>query len=291
MSVPVTARCSWTQSAGNELSQLVPTLLSDDDVFVKPDLDDVVNENLAVLFSNNDVPPPPCELHFEIVPRFKIAALTLVCSAPKVELFLGPLQEYYETIYGICLEEDDDEVPIRPYRYDMEIDRSGIAVINLKLLTSANEICVYGAILHVAPNPNGITTQLQRPVDLQKVQELLQKDGTGDRKSKAEERGEKLQQFMSLMKGCTTPAETPSTVKAEDVGEKPPPELMSLIKGCTTHGETPPQSVASDLSSLQSHIDKKFEQLEQLVTKRLEAFEVQQTDKLNQIIELLQSRN
>ncbi|XP_022215713.2 uncharacterized protein LOC111069827 [Drosophila obscura] len=291
MSVPVTARCSWTQTAGNELSKLVPTLLSDDDVFVKPDLDDVVNESRAVLFSHNDVPPPPCELRFQIVPRLKIAALTLVCSAPKVELFIGPLQEYCETIYGTCLEEDDDDMSIRPYRYDMEIDRSGIADINLKLLTSANEICVYGAILHVAPNPNGITTQLPRPVDIQKIQELLQTGGTGDGKAKPEEKSEKLQQFMSLMKGCTTPAETPATAKKEGEGEKPPPELMSLIKGCATHAEAPAKVFPSDLSSLQKHIDKKFEQLEQLVTKRLEAFEAQQTDKLNQIIELLQSRN
>ncbi|XP_034660406.1 uncharacterized protein LOC117896294 [Drosophila subobscura] len=287
MSVPVTAHCSWTQTAGSELSKLVPTQLSDDDVFVKPDLDDVVNESRAVLFSHNDDPPPPCELRFQIIPRFKIAALTLVCSAPKVELFIGPLQEYCETIYGTCLEEEDEDVPIRPYRYDMEIDRSGIADINLKLLTAANEICVYGAILHVAPNPNGITTQLPRPVDLQKVKELLQTGATGDGKTKAEEHGDKLQKFMSLMKSCTVPAETPSAAKVEDV----PPELMSLIKGCTTHAESPAQAVASDLPDLQDHIDKKFEQLEQLVTTRLEAFEARQTEKLNQIISLLLVKN
>lgn len=35
MSEKVTARCSWTQVAGKQLSQLVPTRLYDEDVFVK----------------------------------------------------------------------------------------------------------------------------------------------------------------------------------------------------------------------------------------------------------------
>lgn len=35
MSDKVIVRCSWTQVAGNELSQLVPTRLSDEDVYVK----------------------------------------------------------------------------------------------------------------------------------------------------------------------------------------------------------------------------------------------------------------
>ncbi|KAH8382005.1 hypothetical protein KR009_001314 [Drosophila setifemur] len=257
----VTAHCNWPQAAGNELSQLVATRLSDDDVFVKPDLDDVVNEDRAVLFTNGDDPPPACELRFQITPRFKIGAITLVCSAPKVELFIGTSQEYLETIYGICIEDEDAEVPVRPYRYDMEIDRSGIADINLKMLTSANEICVYGAMLHIGPNPNGITTQLPRPVDLQRIQELLQKGGSSP--TKENDQVEKLQQFMTLMKGCST------------------------------HTDSKPEAAAppSDLSTIKDLVDKRFLQLNQLITKRLNDFEASQTEKLDKIISLLEKKN
>ncbi|KAH8258228.1 hypothetical protein KR038_008063 [Drosophila bunnanda] len=260
----VTARCNWNQTAGNEMSQLVATRLSDDDVFVKPDLDDVINEERAVLFASSESPPPPCELRFQIGTRYKIAALTLICSAPKVELFIGPSQEYFETIYGICVEEDDAEVPVRPYRYDMEIDRSGINDINLKLLTAANEICVYGSMLHVAPNPNGITTQLPRPVDLLRIQELLQKGGT---QSKEEEQTDKLQHFMSLIKGGGSP-QAEATV--------PPPPT--------------PAAPCADMSILKELIDKRFLQLNQLVTKRLDDFEAKQAEKLDKIIALLEKK-
>lgn len=136
-------------------------------------MDDTIKEDRAVLFSDIDSSGIPCEMRFQISPRFKIAALTLVCSAPKVELFLGPAQEYFETIYGIAIEEDGGDVPIQPYRYDVEIERSGIADIDLKLLTSDKEVFIYGAMLHIAPNPNGITTQQQKPFDLQKYRSFF----------------------------------------------------------------------------------------------------------------------
>lgn len=263
MTEKVIARCTWTQTAGSELSELVPTRLSEEDFFVKPDLDDVVNEERAVLFSNNDSPAIPCELQFQISPRFKIAALTLVCSAPKVELFLGPTQEYLETIYGIALEEDDGDVPIRPYRYDVEIDRCGIADINLKLLTSCKEICIFGAMLHIAPNPNGITTQLQKPFDLQKIQELLHRGGSSDSPNKPEDNEEKMQKFMSLMKGFTSHSQTQKQVIGADI----------------------------DINSIKQHIDSKFEQLESTISKRLDEFEAQQTKKLDKIIAMLENKN
>lgn len=256
----VTARCTWPQLSGNGLDQLVATRLSDEDVFVKPDLDDVIDENRAVLFSMQSADlPPPCELRFQIPNRFKIAALTLICSAPKVELFIGPLQEYCETIYGTCVDDEDPEVAVRPYRYDMEIDRSGINDINLKMLTSGSEICVYGALLQVAPNPNGITTQMPRPMDAQRIQELLQRGGTSPLKK--EEQAEKFEQFMSLMKGYSPQAK-------DQTQETAPP--------------------STDVAILKEHIDMRFEKLTQLVSKRLDNFEAQQMEKLNKIIALLE---
>ncbi|EDW81130.1 uncharacterized protein Dwil_GK11186 [Drosophila willistoni] len=258
----INARCNWTQTAGKELSQLVPARLYDEDVFVKPDIDDVVGDDRAVLFSNDVTQPTACELNFSISPRFKISVLTIVCSVPKIELFLGPSQEYYETIYGTSIEEDDSDVPIRPYRYDMEIDRSGICDINLKLLTSANEICIYGAILHVAPNPNGITTQ-SRSIDLQKIQEILMKGGSSaaGAADKSEEQSQKFQQFMALMKGCTT-----SHVPAEN----------------------PSQDIPTDLIA---HIDSKLQGLEEKLMKRMEEIGARQTEKLDLIIRLLMVKN
>ncbi|XP_023163511.1 uncharacterized protein LOC111594450 [Drosophila hydei] len=259
MTEKVIARCSWAQTAGKELHQVVPTRHSDEDVFEKPDLDDVIDEERAVLFSNNDCPTIPCELQFQISPKFKIAAITLVCSAPKVELFVGPTQEYLETIYGTSIEEQEADIPIRPYRYDVEIDRSGISEINLKLLTSAKEICIYGAMLHIAPNPNGITTQLQNTFDIQNIQELLQKGG-----NQTEDDDRKLQKFLCMMKGLSCPAQ---------------PVPMS-------------SATAVDINpTVQQHIDAKFEQLQHTITKRLDAFEAQQAAKLDKIIAMLEKKN
>lgn len=221
-------------------------------------MDDVIDEERAVLFSNNDCPSIPCELQFQISPNFKIAAITLVCSAPKVEVFVGPTQEYLETVYGTSIEEQEADIPIRPYRYDVEIDRSGIAEINLKLLTSAKEICVYGAMLHVAPNPNGITTQQQKTFDIQKIQELLQKA------EKANEADEKLQKFLYMMKGLSCPAQS---------------------------NPLPPASAVDISPSVQQQIDEKFEQLQLTITKKLDEFEAQQTAKLDRIIAMLEKKN
>ncbi|KAH8332496.1 hypothetical protein KR074_004295 [Drosophila pseudoananassae] len=240
----VTARCNWLQTAGNQLTHLVVTRLVDDDVFVKPELDDVINEERAVLFASSENPPPPCELRFQIHARFKIAALTLVCSAPKLELFIGPSQEYLQTVYGVCVEDEDADVPVRPYRYDMEIDRSGIALLNLKMLTSANEICIYGAMLHIGPNPNGITTQLPRPVEIQNVQDLLQKAGSSIAKE----------------------VKKPEKLEAKDA------------------------EPTTDLSVIKDLIDKRFLQLNQLITKRLNDFEAKQTQKLDRILFLLDKK-
>ncbi|XP_034488177.1 uncharacterized protein LOC117792233 [Drosophila innubila] len=263
MTEKVITRCSWTQTAGNELSELVQTRLSEDDVFVKPDLDDAIKEERAVLFSDIDSPGIPCELQFKISPRFKIAALTIVCSAPKLELFLGPAQEYFETIYGILIDEDGGDVLIQPYRYDVEIDRSGIADIDLKLLTSAKEVFIYGAMLHIAPNPNGITTQLQKPFDLVKIQELLQRGGSSGSQSKTEDNEEKIQKFMSIMKGITSHSQS----------QEPAPDADTNLVG------------------LYQHIDSKLEQLELNISKRLDEFEAQQTEKLDKIIAILENKN
>lgn len=230
----------------------------------RPDLDDVIGEE-RVVFMYIDYPTIPCELQFQISTNFKIAAITLVCSAPKVELFVGPTQEYLETIYGSAVKEDDGDIPIRPYRYDVEIDRSGIADINLKLLTSAKVIRIYGAMLHIAPNPNGITTQLQKPFDIQKIQELLQKGGTGcGTPNQAKDSDQKLQKFMSMMKSYVSHSETPMPAAA---------------------------GTEMGVSSLKEHIDAKFEQLERTIAKRLDAYEAQQAVKLDKIIAMLENKN
>lgn len=226
----------------------------------RPDLNDVVNDERAVLFTNNDSTPTPCELQFHISPAFKIAAITLVCSAAKLEVFVGITQEYLETIYGISIEEDEGDVPIRPYRYDVEIDRSGISDINLKLLTSSSEVCIFGSMLHTAPNPNGITTQLQKPFDLQKIQELLHRGGCSGSQKNSEDNEQKLQKFMCLMKGVSSQSQQPA-----------PGETLDMI-------------------CVNQHIDTKFQQLEQTISRRLDEFAAQQTEKLDRIIALLDQR-
>ena len=64
-----------------------------------------------------------------------------------MEIFLGPLKEYMETLYGELLADKDsqdeemlaaggdttDSVMPSSYRYDIEIEKSGVVELNLKV--------------------------------------------------------------------------------------------------------------------------------------------------------------
>lgn len=82
-----------------------------------------------------------CELQLKVFPRYKIESISLICSVPKLEIFVGNLKEYLETIYGILLDDNDDnngagepEIP-KSYRYDIEVEKSGVVELYLKVRT------------------------------------------------------------------------------------------------------------------------------------------------------------
>lgn len=101
----------------------------------RPNLDEIIRDENAVLLKkgeSNDA----CDLLVRLKrPFYKIDSLSLVCTAPKLEFFLGPLNEYAETLYGEIADDDDDNDggEVFSYRYDIEVQKSGITELILKV--------------------------------------------------------------------------------------------------------------------------------------------------------------
>lgn len=76
-----------------------------------------------------------CELDIQLYPEYKIQAFCMVCSVDKIEIFQGLSKEYLETIYGERLmEEDYLDDQLKTYRYDVELQKSGITRLTIKVI-------------------------------------------------------------------------------------------------------------------------------------------------------------
>ncbi|XP_037949116.1 uncharacterized protein LOC119680396 [Teleopsis dalmanni] len=172
-------KSNWILNGGCGLNEVVQTNITNEDIFVKPKLDDILCADRAILLGrpNSSRSETACELQLLVSPPYKVEAFTVLCSVPKIELFIGEQKEYAETVYGTIMEEDEDEADIAgslvSYRYDVEIEKSGVVEVTLKFITPADEVCVFGIILFAAPNPNGITTQTPNCINLENVQKIL----------------------------------------------------------------------------------------------------------------------
>lgn len=90
-----------------------------------------MDENKAILLNRGES-LDHCELYLEIYPHYKIQAVSLVSNVSKVEIFQGPLKEYLETTYGTVVEESEDD--FKTYRYDIEVEKSGITHLTLRVI-------------------------------------------------------------------------------------------------------------------------------------------------------------
>lgn len=104
-------------------------------IFYRPSLDQIIKNENAVLLKKGEY-KDACDLLVRLKrPFYKIDSLSLVCTAPKLELFLGPLKEYAETLYGEIADDEDDNDggEVFSYRYDIEVQKSGITELLLKV--------------------------------------------------------------------------------------------------------------------------------------------------------------
>ncbi|XP_061402281.1 uncharacterized protein LOC133338111 [Musca vetustissima] len=139
----VKVSCNWTLISGCPLDKALIFANADPDVFQRPTNDDLVDQDRAVLLNKTSDDSEYCELDIQVYPEYKIQAFSIVCSVDKIEIFQGLAKEYFETIYGeILMDEDYMDDQLKTYRFDVELQKSGITRLTIK----------------TAPNPRGITT-------------------------------------------------------------------------------------------------------------------------------------
>ncbi|XP_018791395.1 PREDICTED: uncharacterized protein LOC108970451 [Bactrocera latifrons] len=268
-SITALAESNWKRVGGCELSQTLQTRTTHEDIFIRPSLDEIIRDENAVLLKkgeSNDA----CELLVCLKrPFYKIDSLSLVCTTPKLELFLGPLKEYAETLYGETAddEDDNDDGEVFSYRYDIEVQKSGITEVLLKLLTPTDDICIFGILIQMAPNPNGITTGTE--INMENVQKML---NTGQ---KISPNAEKCMLFMQTAKQMQSMGNVQSNST-----------LLEHMKQALANRETHSSELEA---ALKTHIDNRFEQLERKITTHLNTLLSEQNEKLDKILQIMEN--
>lgn len=98
-------------------------------------MNEIVDEERSILLSKFDS-SENCELLIHIFSQYKIQSVSLVCNVSKIEIFFGPIREYLKTVHGDIADKSDDQ--FKSYRYDIEVERSGITDLILKVISYIN---------------------------------------------------------------------------------------------------------------------------------------------------------
>ncbi|KAI8123297.1 hypothetical protein FF38_11734 [Lucilia cuprina] len=264
---------NWSQIGGCPFSQAAKIQAADPDIFAGPSLDVLVDEEKSILLNKGDS-SENCELDVEIFPHYKIQAASFVCNVPKVEVFLNPVKEYLETIYGVVVDDSDDQ--FKSYRYDVQVEKSGVTYLTLKFLTDFCDVCIFGIMLHTAPNPNGITTSLPNTacINIENVQNMLQNS-----RKQPGPTSERCKQLLELM----TKANQSNTLTLDQLMK----QKMNIDQI-----KTDKNSENDDiLNQLKLHIDDRLQKMEQRINRYLEHMEERQMQKLDVILNTLQHTN
>ncbi|XP_055847311.1 uncharacterized protein LOC129913013 [Episyrphus balteatus] len=280
MDVSTQATTNWNLVAGTEVSKAIQTKITSSEDFIKPNLDDIISADRAILLSSGtNSNQPTCEITIRVFPKFKIESLTIVCTSPKIEFFSGIQSEYVETVYGEHLQDEggDCNEDIEGYRYDVEIQKSGVTNLMIKLITPSNELCIYGIQLNVAPNPDGITTLLPNRINLDNVKELLNNSN---------------QKLSPSAEKCKTFLETYNNVMNSGGSDL----IAEFKKGMQLQNEIQTMKpveieMTESLDSsniMKSYVDKKILESENRILKRLNEIEEAQSMKLDRILKLLE---
>ncbi|XP_055903807.1 uncharacterized protein LOC129939716 [Eupeodes corollae] len=281
MDVSAQISTNWNLIAGTEVSKVVQNKITNTEDFIKPNLEEILAAERAILLnSGSQSNQPTCELTIRVFPKFKIDSLTVICTSPKIEFFSGIQSEYVETVYGERLEdEDDSNDDVQGYRYDVEIQKSGVTNLMLKLITASNELCVYGIQLNVAPNPNGITTLLPNRINLDNVKELLNNSN-----QKLSPSAEKCKSFLETYNNVMNSGGSDLIAKFKNSMD-----LQNELKTIPAL-PLPLTETINDNSHIISYIDKKVQESENRILKRLDEIEETQNLKLDRILKLLENK-
>uniref|UniRef100_A0A1I8Q7T6 Uncharacterized protein n=1 Tax=Stomoxys calcitrans TaxID=35570 RepID=A0A1I8Q7T6_STOCA len=254
---------NWTRVGGCPFEEILQVKSADPDVFLRPTLNELLNQDKAILLKKGDC--TECfEIHIQLIPEYKIQAISFISNITKVEIFQGKMEEYLKTLYGTLEKEDDDIVDedFKTYRYDLEVEKSGITDVAIKFLSSADEVCIFGIQVQIAPNPNGITTLVSNCINYDNVQSILQSSNTGSLAS------EKCTQLLNIFAKSKCPSkfrsESSEKLKAFDM------------------------KVVNEASSIQTYIDHRLNKMEERLNEHLTCIEKKQTEIVDCLIKLLE---
>lgn len=133
----------------------------------------------------------------------------------------------------------------------------------LQFLTpnAAEDVCLFGIHLHIAPNPNGITTQVPNCINLENVRGLINETSSPA--------SDKYKQLLKIMEKSTAFAQcsASSTTFADQSNTK---------------------SQKVEIIELRNYIDGKFLQIEERLTERMLLMEKRQNEKFECLLKLLE---
>uniref|UniRef100_A0A1A9V931 Uncharacterized protein n=1 Tax=Glossina austeni TaxID=7395 RepID=A0A1A9V931_GLOAU len=283
---------NWSRSGGCDFSEAFLLQTADPDIFIKPPLDELLDENRAILLSNTKLEEEKCELCAQLFPHYKIQAFNMVCNVPKIEIFQGPLKEYKETAYGLLINETDDEavshnnLELHCYRYDVEVDKSGVTEITIRFLTALSEVCIFGICIQFAPNPNGITSLMPHSVGRINVENVQSMLANSARKTTAP--AEKYKKFLETIIKCGNSSAAESSA------------VNHNFKALNQHGESEGRLAHTNLNNdkiqfemiryLMDHIDLRFKEFESVIQQRINEIEQRQSAKLDKILNMLEKQ-
>uniref|UniRef100_A0A1A9WTQ6 Uncharacterized protein n=1 Tax=Glossina brevipalpis TaxID=37001 RepID=A0A1A9WTQ6_9MUSC len=286
---------NWCRSGGCDFREAFLYQTADPDVFIKPPLDELLDENRAILLSNPKLEEEKCELCVELFPHYKIQAFNMVCNVPKIEIFQGPLKEYMETVYGFLINEEDEEpdthhnLELQCYRYDIEVDKSGVTEIAIRFLTGLSEVCIFGIYIQIAPNPNGITSLMPNTIgkiNVENVQNMLENS-----MQKTTPSAEKYKKFLEaiIKSGNSTPAKGSALInqnfKALNQHDEAEAKLAQMNSNNDKTG-----GFDMTMTYLMERIDLRFKEFENVIQQRINDMEQRQSAKLDKILNLLEKQ-
>lgn len=183
--------------------------------------------------------------------------ITIISSSPKLEVFKGNINEYYNTFYGAQI---DDFEGIQSYRFDIPLTNIQ-QNYSLRFITHDSELWIFG--LHILFQ-NGSYDYTEQSDEIKKnIQRILSRSEFENAQSEASEKHKILKQLFS----------TVSDLRKE--------KFHNLDSGQLKEHQT----------NLNSEFEKLYMKIETLIDIKFRELEKRQNEKFEQIITLIEKIN
>ncbi|XP_058813757.1 uncharacterized protein LOC131677752 [Topomyia yanbarensis] len=241
-----------------------------------------------------------CEQTICIHPAYQISDLALIAECATIESYVGRMHEYNQTHHGHLIFDGDAKL----YRFDVSLQSCTVSELVLRyIVPPKNPLCIYGLHLNLAKNSNSLGLFSGKST----INQAMLKYQLDD--TKLSEKAIKCKEFMlTAMGNNTRQQQPPETGQLQNIFNNNivPPPVGSTVPNTPTPSEgnlsshqhpndpggannfiQPPLGSFSDM--LKGYIDTKILELESALDAKLQAMELRQNQKLDNILSLLES--